>query len=322
MNQTMTPNRIPGQGGVENLAAEITKSGSRQTYYTFLLLADRDRREQAFRCYAYFRWLDDRLDCNSGSRLEKSAFLKHQQELLEACYRREQTGDACPEELMLVELVRDDREKSSGMQVYLRNMMAVMAFDVERCGRSITPDELAEYTRLLATAVTEVLFYLIGHHDAPPEGDTRYHAVSGAHMVHMLRDMLEDFDVGYYNFPAAFLTDGPAGSDTFQSLPFRQWVKERAGLARKYFMTGREYISRVKNPRCRLAGFAYLARFEWMLRLIERDDYRLRADYPERKSFRALIWIAWRVLASSVNLPGLSPVRAGQPTLGERGEGR
>ena len=95
-----------------------------------------------------------------------------------------------------------------------------------------------------------------------------------------------------------------------------------AGLARKYFMTGREYISRVKNPRCRLAGFAYLARFEWMLRLIERDDYRLRADYPERKSFRALIWIAWRVLASSVNLPGLSPVRAGQPTPGERGGGR
>jgi phytoene/squalene synthetase len=170
MKKSMTPNRISGRGGAENLAAEITRSGSRQTYYTFLLLADRDRREQAFRSYAYFRWLDDQLDCTSGSRVEKIAFLKHQQELLEACYRREQPGEACPEEQMLVELVRDDREKSSGMQIYMRNMMAVMAFDVERCGRTITPDELHEYTRMLATAVTEVLFYLIGHNDPPPGG--------------------------------------------------------------------------------------------------------------------------------------------------------
>jgi len=320
MKKSMTPNRSSGRGGVDNLAADITKSGSRQTYYTFLLLADRDRRQQAFRAYAYFRWLDDQLDCASGSREEKIAILKHQQELMEACYRREPPGKACPEEQMLVDLVRDDREESSGMQIYLRNMMAVMAFDVDRCGRTITPDELKEYTRLLATAVTEVLFYLIGHHDPPPDGVTRYDAVSGAHVVHMLRDMVEDTEVGYYNFPAEILKDERAGAGAFQSLPFRQWVNERVGVARLYFMAGREYITRVKNYRCRLAGFAYLARFEWMLWLIERDGYCLRAEYPERKSVKALIWMVWRVLVSSLNLPWVRPGHDNRPALSEGGE--
>lgn len=187
MKKSMTPNRSSGRGGVENLAADITKSGSRQTYYIFLLLADRDRRHQAFRAYAYFRWLDDELDCASGSREEKIAILKHQQELLEACYRRELPGEACPEEQMLVDLVRDDREDSSGMQIYLRNMMAVMAFDVESCGRYITTEELREYTRTLATAVTEVLFYLIGHNDPPGRGYALPCSERGARGAHAAR---------------------------------------------------------------------------------------------------------------------------------------
>ncbi len=62
-----------GQGENIRLAAEITKAGSKQTYYTFLLLADRDRVQDAFRSYAYFRWLDDLLDCEEGSKQEKSS---------------------------------------------------------------------------------------------------------------------------------------------------------------------------------------------------------------------------------------------------------
>jgi len=38
----------------------------------------------------------------------------------------------------LVDLIRRDREKSTGLQSYVRNMMAVMAFDAERKGRLIS----------------------------------------------------------------------------------------------------------------------------------------------------------------------------------------
>jgi hypothetical protein len=57
-------------------------------------------------------------------------------------------------------------------------------------------------------------------------------------------------------------------------------------LARGYFQAGREYLARVQEPRCRLAGLAYTARFEWLLDTIEREGYRLRRQYNERKRLR------------------------------------
>ena len=53
----------------------------------------------------------------------------------------------------------------------------------------------------------------------------------------------------------------------------------------------------------RLAGFAYTARFEWMLRAIERDRYCLRSEYPERKGLQAAMWMAWSALAGIFSLP-------------------
>jgi hypothetical protein len=61
----------------------------------------------------------------------------------------------------------------------------------------------------------------------------------------------------------------------------------------------------VKSPRRRLAGYAYTARFEYVLHLIERDHGRLRREYPERKSLRAGLWMAWSTLASLLASPWL-----------------
>ena len=86
---------------------------------------------------------------------ERSAFLERQKSLLEKCYRGEIPRDVNIQEKMLVELVQHDHEKNSGLQSYLRNMMQVMDFDARRRGRLISQVELNEYTRWLATAVTE-----------------------------------------------------------------------------------------------------------------------------------------------------------------------
>jgi len=201
-----------------------------------------------------------------------------------------------------VDLVRHDQGKDSGLQTYLRDMMAVVSFDVERRGRMISQAELSHYSLLLSRAVTEYMFYFIGHQDPPPFGATRYQAVWGAHMVHMLRDMVNDIAVGYYNIPAKVLEAEHISLDDLHSQSFREWVYERVQLAHKYIDAGRKYIARVKNLRCRLAGFSYLARFEWMLRSIEREQYCLRSEYPERKSLQACIWMAWRVFSSLVNI--------------------
>jgi phytoene/squalene synthetase len=114
----------------------------------------------------------------------------------------------------------------------------------------------------------------------------------------MLRDAVEDVQNGYFNVPREFLALGGISPKEITSTAYRDWVRGRVQLARGYFKLARECTAQVKNLRCRLAGYAYTARFEWMLNAIERDHYCLRADYPERKSLWAGMWMGWATLTS------------------------
>jgi hypothetical protein len=89
-----------------------------------------------------------------------------------------------------------------------------------------------------------------------------------------------------------------------QSKAYRSWVKSRVVLARKYFAEGRDYLSRVQNLRCRLAGFAYTARFEWLLDTFEREGYLLRPQYEERKSLATGLRMMTSALSSMINFRG------------------
>lgn len=277
------------------LAAAITRAASAQTYATIRLLADRDRRGDAYRAYAYFRWVDDQIDGDAPLD-EARAFLHRQQVLLDAGYAGRMPADLRPEERLLAELIAGDDEPDSGLQRYLRHMMAVMAFDAGRRGRRISAAELAEYSRLLATAVMEALLHFIGHGQAAPAGPPRYQAVVGAHLVHMLRDAAEDAAAGYYNVPAEYLSAHHIDPAAIDHPAYVEWARQRVALARACFDEGRTFIAGLANPRRRLAGYAYIARFEWMARLIERDGYVLRPAYPQRKSLRAGLWMARQIV--------------------------
>jgi phytoene/squalene synthetase len=282
------------------LPAEITKAASRQTYYTMRLLADRGRVQDAMRSYAYFRWVDDMLDAPGASEAETSEFILRQERLLAACWRGDFPRDADRYERMLVELVRGNRDAQGGLRTYLGDMMAVMSFDAWRRGRLIGAGELGQYTRDLARAVTENLHYFIGHGCAAPRDGTRYLVVEAAHITHMLRDTLEDVQAGYYNIPREVLEAGGIGPEEIHAPAYRAWVKGRVRLARGCFERGRDYLRRVESRRCRLAGFAYIARFEGVLDAIEREEYYLRAGYPERKGLRGILWACGSALGGSL----------------------
>ena len=283
------------------LAPFITKAASKQTYYTIRFLVDNDRVADAYRAYGYFRWVDDTLDSGSCSNEERIAFLKRQKSLLEACYRGNVVQAPTLEEQMLIELIQRDREKNSGLQSYLRHMMLVMEFDAKRRGRLISQTELNEYTRWLATAVTEAMHYFIGHDSYSPHNETRYLAVTGAHITHMLRDTFDDIQAGYYNIPREVLEANHIGPLDVQSKAYRTWVKSRVQVARKCFQTGREYLARVEESRCRLAGFAYTARFEWLLDTIEQEQYFLRSAYAERKRLGTGLRMGLSALSALIN---------------------
>jgi phytoene/squalene synthetase len=293
----------PSKGSTlsQALAASITRAASKQTYYTVRFLVDRDRVPDAYRAYAYFRWVDDRLDRGVTDPSERIAFVDQQRALMDRCYRGEWPLNPSVEERMLVDLIRHDGEKSSGLQSYVRNMMAVMAFDAGRRGRLISQEELAGYTQCLATAVTEALHYFIGNGHSSPRSEARYLAATAAHITHMLRDTLEDTAAGYFNIPREFLESHAIAPQAVASDAYRTWVHSRVRLARDYFKAGRSYLAQVENLRCRIAGYAYIARFEGVLDAIEREDYRLRADYREYKSLGAGLRMAWQALALALS---------------------
>lgn len=291
------------------LAASITRAASKQTYYTIRFLADRERVADAYRAYAYLRWIDDRIDTGLNSREEQSAFVNRQQDLVAELERGQLPGQVCAEEEMLVELVRHAEENNTGLHLYLRDMLAVMAFDAGRRGRLISQAELSEYTHWLASAVTEAMHYFIGHKCYSPHNDARYAAVTAAHITHMLRDTFDDLRAGYYNIPREVLEANNIGVNDVQSEAYRAWVRSRVQLARRTFETGKEYLHQVGNWRCRLAGFAYASRFEWLLDTIEREDYNLRPQYDERKGPGVGLRMTWLTIMSGAHRRGVDGPR-------------
>jgi hypothetical protein len=293
------------------LASEITRVASRQTYYTVRFLVDRDRVADAYRAYAYFRWVDDQLDAGQMNAANRMAFVERQSSLVERLCRGERVPPHMPEECLLADLIRGDRQPDSSLRSYIYHMMAVMAFDAERRGRLISSVELNNYTRWLAAAVTEALHYFIGNRCGSPQNEMRYLAATGAHITHMLRDTYDDIAVGYFNIPREVVDAGDIEPRDVQSPTYRAWVLQRAGQARECFRAGRAYLAQVQNPRCRMAGHAYIARFEAVLDVIERDGYRLREAYPECRALSTGIRAGFAVLSEALypHLPTARPRR-------------
>ena len=309
----------------DGLAPAITRAASKQTYYTIRFLVDRPRVNDAYRAYAYFRWIDDVLDgeAPSGSawseadRITCMRFLDRQKLLLNDCLRGEPPREASRQEAMLLELVRNAGASRDGVETYLRHMMRVMDFDLRRRGRTVTESELSQYTQWLAIAVTEAMHHFIGSGVGGPKDPRRYMAVSGAHILHMLRDTYVDLRAGYWNIPGEVLERHSISPEDVHSDAYREWVETRVRLASTCFEDGKAYLARIGNVRHRLAGLAYIARFEWLIETLKRDDFRLRPDYSRGGGLAMGLRGSWRLL-SSIGGPGRPPAAT---MLGARARG-
>lgn len=292
----------PAAPGSE-LARSLTRRASRQSYLTIRALADPAYRADAFALYAYFRWLDDEIDERLQATDARLALVARQRLLVHAASTGAPLPRLDPHEVLLASLLRADgrpRGDAAGALTSVTAMLDVMEFDARRRGRAVSAAELDRYTDDLAVAVTEALHHCIGHACAAPEDETRYVAVRGAHVAHMLRDLREDLRAGYVNVPAEVLGDREPTPDALCTPELCGWVRARVDLAREDFTVGRGYLARLESRRCRLAGHAYLARFEWVLDTVERDGYELRDCYPERRTVRGGLAIARRAAGSAL----------------------
>ncbi|MGW8251675.1 MAG: squalene/phytoene synthase family protein, partial [Anaerolineales bacterium] len=129
----------------------------------------------------------------------------------------------------------------------------------------------------------------------------RYLAATAAHISHMLRDTFEDAEAGYFNIPGDVLEANGITPQDISSDPYRAWVRSRVRQARVYFNAGRDYLAQVQSFRCRMAGYAYIARFEWVLDAIEMDEYILRPRYVERKQTSAGVRMVLSAFLQAIN---------------------
>lgn len=291
------------------IARSITRGASKQTFYTIRWLVDRGLIDDAYRAYAYFRWVDDTIDVASKDRRAQLAFVTRQRRLLPRLEAGDQPDDLAPEEHLLADLFLARRDNHPGLASYLANMMAVMEFDAARRGRLITAEELDRYSRLLSTAVMDALAYFIGHRHTYPGGEARILAVQGAHIAHMLRDTRDDLAAGYFNIPRQILEAHRLTPTELAHPAYRDWVHERVELARRCFREGKRYIRAMGNTRSQLAGYLYCARFEVVLRRIELDGYLLRSDYSGLPRLPA--WLLGFVQAHRSALRGAKRTPAG-----------
>jgi len=281
------------------LAQSITRAGSKQTYYTVRLMVDRDLVDDCYRAYGYFRWADDIVDAptsndvSSQSDDERISFIRRQRELINSLYRNERPDDLTPQEEILADLISHDRGENSLLQSYIRNFLAIIEFDAHRRGRLISQAELTWYSSCLGKATTDGILYFIGNGQPYPAGEARYLGATAAHIVHMLRDMVQDTAEGYINIPRDYLEANHIGPGDLDSPAFRAWVRGRVEQARRHIREGKRYLDELDVLRAKIVGYWYCARYEGVLDTIERDGYLLRAEYKKRRKLFAWLTMAW-----------------------------
>jgi phytoene/squalene synthetase len=259
-------------------------------------MADRRLIDDAYRAYAYFRWVDDTIDEHTTSQQESLEFLERQKMLIDRTYQGERITNLLDQEAMLADLVLDHPHPNGKLHSYIHHMMEVMEFDANRRGELISAERLAWYSATLSRAVMDAIQHFIGNRCDYPTSDQRTHAAIGAHIAHMLRDTFEDTQAGFVNIPREYLERHRIQPTDFTSAPFRAWVQGRVELAWDYYRTGRQYFNSIDNLRCRIVGYWYCARFENVLRTIDREGYILRSDYPEQRypsAWMRMFWLAF-----------------------------
>lgn len=297
------------------LAQTITHSASKQSSYTIQLLVPQDRQDDAYRAYAYYRWVDDLLDGDELNTDERIAFLDTQKALLDSCLNGKPPRDLCSEEWLLVALTQGPLRGNPGLTTYLSDMMAVMEFDARRRYKRINQRELEWYSRRLATAVTEAVYTFIGESCNAPQTNQRYVAADAAHITHMLRDMHDDLDAGYINIPVEVIPGQTVRKEELESSNLRSWVNQRVELARSYFREGAAYLTQIQNPKCRVAGVWYAARFTGVLDAIEREGYVLREDYSDCLGAQAMLHMTIEGLRALLGKAPSTPININQPVF-------
>ncbi len=278
------------------IARRITWKNSKQTYYIGRLMVDRHLVNDFYRAYAYLRWADDIIDEIDQTEADRGNFVTRQHKLIDEVFKGQMIADLQPEELILVDLVRNKSISESGLESFIKNVFAIIEFDARRKHRLITELELDWYIECLGKAVIDGLQYFIGSNYDYPDAANRHLASMAAHITHLLRDTVEDIANGFINIPKEYLDTHPLDLTDPSHPDFIAFVKERVSLAREYFREGKQYIDSLSVLRCKIVGHWYCLRFSFILKTIEQDGYILRSRYDGIQRYLLIGPMIWLLI--------------------------
>lgn len=271
------------------LARRITWMGSKQSYLIGQLLVDRTLRNDFFRAYSYFRWIDDMIDEVIHTRSERIEFIDRQSELIRSIYSNKKVKIENEEEEILLDLIKNDRRTHDGLRSFIEKMFSIIEFDTLRKDTLISEEELDLYNKMLGISVVDGLQYFIGNEHSYPKTIDRYEAAIASHRTHILRDMKKDLQNGIFNIPDKIIRKSYPGALGTISDQHVEWVREQVREARTGFNLGKEYIEKMEILRCKIAASWYCYRFEVILDAIEKDGCLLRESYSELRKNSILI---------------------------------
>lgn len=261
------------------LARKIVRKSSMQTYLTIGILADRQIKDLAYCAYAYFRWLDDKIDVGLKTTKGRNNFLDKQKKLINLAYKGIFSKTKNLEENMVIELIKSDTSTDSKLKSYITNFLSIIEFDAKRKGKVVTRRNLDWYSKTIGVAVTDCIIHFIDNKSGSMNHKDMYKAATAAHIVHTLRDMSDDIQEGFYNVPREYIVKHKLKLNKCTSPDLAEWVKDRVYTADNMFNLGIKYLYQSPPSRRRFAALLYCYRFLPLLSDIKYDKYILKPQY-------------------------------------------
>jgi len=264
---------------VQAIAKERTKASNPTAYFLVRLFGEKDRRDHSFLIYAYFRWVDDIIDCPRTSYEEKKRFMERQGKLLRNLYDGlAYQGDYILEEQFAHYFVAFDREMGFALKDDILGMFSVSMHDLERNGAPTPAKEMDEFIYVESKSFINMIRFFCGE-TGGYDGADEYDEGIGCKLVHLLRDFIEDLDQGCVNISRDDMEKYRINLDNVNNDNFRAWVRDRVELVRERFRRGKRNLSNSRRLRYKIASYLYCAKYEDILTIIEKDNYYLRSEH-------------------------------------------
>jgi len=204
-------------------------------------------------------------------------------------------GDCILEEQFAHLFVAFDREMGFALKDAVLGMFSVLMRDLEWNGATTPSKEMDELIYIESKSFINMIRFFFGE-TGDYDGADKYNEGIGCKLVHLLRDFIEDLDLGYVNISQDDIERYRINLDNVNDDNFRTWIRARVELAREHFRKGKRNLSKSRRLRYKIASYLYCAKYEDILKIIEKDNYCLRLEYkrtPLEKAQRLykLIWV-------------------------------